>query len=193
VVMPRAFKIIRENQVISSPYFTFSTLDIETDGIKKNFPLLRRIPAVLVIPLSPSGRTVMVRQHRYGTNQSYWEFAGGAIDEGEQPADAALRELMEESGIAASNARLIGECHTSPGSLDQSYKVFVVDVSDDDLDRCRFPAHEDEIIEGRVFSLEDIRAMIDRHEMLSGYILGALMYLERDLVQQHRHRASHAT
>jgi bis(5'-nucleosidyl)-tetraphosphatase len=43
------------------------------------------------------------------TKRPLWEFPKGGIDDGESAAEAALRELQEETGLAAADIRLIPE------------------------------------------------------------------------------------
>lgn len=53
------------------------------------------------------GRILLQRQS-YGRHQDSWMLPGGFVDKGEQVEQAALRELVEETGIHASLDRLIG-------------------------------------------------------------------------------------
>ena len=59
----------------------------------------RRVAVVLLV--DRQGRVLM--QHRDGNARvaaNQWAFPGGAIEPGEEPIEAAHRELMEETGLA---------------------------------------------------------------------------------------------
>ena len=43
-----------------------------------------------------------------------WEIPGGVIDGKEIPEDAAMRELLEETGFQGGSARLLGKVHPNP-------------------------------------------------------------------------------
>ena len=64
--------------------------------------------AVHVIATDPEGRVLMVRQFRVGSRTDSLETPGGLIDPGEDAITAAHRELLEETGYKAENARLLG-------------------------------------------------------------------------------------
>lgn len=59
-----------------------------------------RVDVALAIPLR--GKRVLVSQRAAGLHLAgYWEFPGGKIETGEDPAAAARRELEEETGLRA--------------------------------------------------------------------------------------------
>jgi ADP-ribose pyrophosphatase YjhB (NUDIX family) len=71
--------------------------------------LLTEIPAPVVccVAQDERGRYVMGRL-KGGPNDGVWSFAGGKIDPGESPYQAAVRELLEETDLYATNLRPAG-------------------------------------------------------------------------------------
>ena len=57
--------------------------------------------SVVVLPVLPDGRVLLIRQYRHAARQFLWELVAGRIDEGESPRKAAARELIEETGYRA--------------------------------------------------------------------------------------------
>ena len=73
------------------------------------------------------GRWVLVRQFRHGVEGMTVEPAGGIIDEGESPQDAALRELMEETGYGGGNVTPLGSAHPNAALSPNRVHYFFVD------------------------------------------------------------------
>lgn len=58
------------------------------------------IPAVWVIVTDNDGRVFMLRRANTGWKDGSWTVPAGHVEKGEGPSAAAVRELMEEAGIA---------------------------------------------------------------------------------------------
>jgi 8-oxo-dGTP pyrophosphatase MutT (NUDIX family) len=69
---------------------------------------------VNVVPITAGGHVVMVRQYRHGSREVTLEIPGGIIDPGETPAQAAARELIEETGFRAGRLDEIGSVNPNP-------------------------------------------------------------------------------
>lgn len=67
-----------------------------------------------IIPLTSQREVVMIEQYRHGTGEVTLEIPGGMVDEGEAPHAAALREMLEETGYAASEAVCLGKTRPNP-------------------------------------------------------------------------------
>lgn len=70
------------------------------DGQTKNFYIKSTRSAACILALTPDRKVIVVEQFRPGPNKTLTELPGGYIDEGETPAQAAERELLEETGYA---------------------------------------------------------------------------------------------
>lgn len=72
---------------------------------------------VNVIALTAEENLILVRQYRFGSGELSWEVPGGVIDPGEDPVEAAVRELKEETGYLGESARVIASCRPNPAIL----------------------------------------------------------------------------
>jgi 8-oxo-dGTP pyrophosphatase MutT (NUDIX family) len=69
---------------------------------------------VNVVPVTEDGHVVMIRQWRHGSSSITLEIPGGIVDPGESPAEAAARELLEESGYGGGELLPIGSLSPNP-------------------------------------------------------------------------------
>ena len=64
--------------------------------------------SVVVLPITTAGEIMMVRQYRPARGHATLEIPAGAVDSGEEPAEAVARELLEETGHVAGSLHFLG-------------------------------------------------------------------------------------
>ena len=77
-----------------------------------------------VVPLTEDGRVVLVRQWRQPLGAFTLELPSGGVDRGENPREAAERELFEEAGFRAVGLEHLVSIHTSTGRTDEVCHLF---------------------------------------------------------------------
>jgi ADP-ribose pyrophosphatase len=132
--------------------------------------------AVGVVPVDGEGRVLLVRQWRHPVETLAWSIPAGAIDAGESPAQAASRELREETGHAATEPlEPLYRYHPTIGVGDQTFHLFLARglslVGERDAG---------EIHEVKWFDRAAVEAMLAQNEIVDGMSLtGLLMWLPR--------------
>jgi 8-oxo-dGTP pyrophosphatase MutT (NUDIX family) len=81
---------------------------------------------VNVVALTPAGELVMVRQWRHGAARVTLEIPGGVVDPGESPAQAAARELLEETGFGGGRLEPLGSVNPNPALFANRVHTFLV-------------------------------------------------------------------
>ncbi len=83
--------------------------------------------AVLAVRDGESGEEVLlIRQYRHPVRHLMWEIPAGLLDvAGEDPIEAAARELAEEADLGASEFGFLASFYTSPGCSDEQLDVYL--------------------------------------------------------------------
>ena len=94
--------------------------------------------AAAVVAVDENNEILLVTQYRYPIGRDMLELPAGLVDEGEEPLDAAKRELMEETGYRADKWKLLASIYASPGVHNEKIHIFSASnlkrVSDQKLD-----------------------------------------------------------
>ena len=111
-------------------YMVFRTAFV--DGVHpragaKRFSVIECADWVNVIAVTPAREVVLIRQFRVGTRVVCLEIPGGMVDGDEEPADAAARELLEETGYSAPRWSRLATLAPNPAIQDNHLHVFLAD------------------------------------------------------------------
>lgn len=114
---------------------------ISAQGVQGKYIVNNARDWAIVIPVH-QGNFLMVKQWRHGEKALSIEFPGGVIDEGEEPLEAAKRELLEETGAVAGKITWLGTMNPNPALFSNHVHVYCAQELDftgkQDLDHDEF-------------------------------------------------------
>ncbi len=128
--------------------------------------------AAAVVPIADDGKILLIDHYRFQTDTRGWEVPAGKTEDGETAEQSAARELREETGHRAELLKYLGRYHPSNGSSNQVFHVFVARG----VTRVGEIEDTNEVSGLRWFSPQEVRALIDRNEILDGLSLTALCW-----------------
>ena len=148
------------------------------NGMEATREYARHIGAVCVLPLFADGTVACVRQYRYPHGEILTEIPAGKLDsKQEDHAQAALRELREETGCTCGKLTHLGKIYTSPAILDEAIDMYLAedliegetDFDEDEfLAPVRIPLKDlvDDVMAGRIPDVKTQAAALRVWELL---------------------------
>jgi len=133
--------------------------------------LIRHPGAVVMVPVDGEGYTYLVRQFRYPYDRVVLEVPAGKLEYGEDPFEAAKRELSEEIGAEASQWTDMGEMLPTPGYSDELQHVYLAQGltfgeshpdEDEFLELVRLPLREaaEMAVDGRIQDAKTVAVLL---------------------------------
>jgi 8-oxo-dGTP pyrophosphatase MutT (NUDIX family) len=110
-----------------------SLAESPVDGSRHAFYRIRSPDWAQIVPITREGEVVLVRQYRHGAGRVTLEVPGGLVDPGEDPAAAALRECLEETGYRARTAVSLGVVNPNPALFNNRLHAYL--ATDVELER----------------------------------------------------------
>lgn len=95
------------------------------DGTRAAREVICHSGGVSVLPLEDDGMVTLVRQFRYGVQDVTLEIPAGKLEKGEDPLEAAKRELSEETGFTADEILTLHIDYSSPAILSEVIYIYL--------------------------------------------------------------------
>ena len=150
---------------------------VEPSGVRVTREMITHPGSVVVLPVLPDGRVLLIQQYRYAARQFLWELVAGRIDEGETPLKAAERELREETGYRAKSFEIFLEVFPTPGFLEEKMYLLLAEG----LTPGEAEPEEDEKILARAYTKGEIDNMIRRGKVRDAKTIAGVLYYLRYL------------
>lgn len=115
------------NRLYEGKTFVLRSDKVQVGDKELNYEYEERSAAVIIVPVTPAGEIVLIRQYRYPVDEWCMEIpAGGCHDTGDLPLDEVVRrELREEIGAEVGAVEQIGWFYSAPSFANEKAWIFI--------------------------------------------------------------------
>jgi len=168
------WKVISERELYADQWLELRTADVELpDGRHLDHRFIRMAASAGAVLVDDQQRALLIWRHRFITGRWGWEIPMGMIDAGETPAEAAAREVEEETGWRPRQLQPLLVTQPTAGIMDAAHHIFVgtgaVEVS--------APVDRFESSAIQWVPLADVPGLIAKQDIVSASTMAALLQL----------------
>jgi len=145
---------------------------IEPTGVHTIREVVTHPGSVVILPVLPDGRIVLVRQYRHAARQYLWELVAGRMEHGENPKKGAQRELLEETGYRAKKFSIFLDVFPTPGFLEERMFLLLAEG----LSSGEAEPEEDEKIIVASYTRKQLEEMIRTRKLRDAKSIAGLLF-----------------
>lgn len=157
---------LEETTLSTNNIFSGKIISLQVDTVRlpngntATREVVRHPGAVAVLALKDQ-KMLVVDQYRQPLGRCEVEIPAGKLEPGEDPLEAAKRELEEETGYTCGSIRKLHSFYTSPGFADEVIHLYLAE----DLTRGDMNPDEDEFLEMAEITLEEAYQLIQEERI----------------------------
>jgi 8-oxo-dGTP pyrophosphatase MutT (NUDIX family) len=174
VTYPHKWVIHSERLVDDTPHIRVSLADVELPNHVRftQYVFRMRRCAMTAVLDDPGDRILLMRRHRFIVDRWVWELPGGYVDDGEDPAAAAVREVEEETGWRPRGIEYVMSCQLIIGNADYPQDLYLAHGAE----RVGEP-EIDETAEVRWVPVDETPMMIAKGDILGAITIIAVQHV----------------
>lgn len=173
--MIKKWKLLDSRYIIQQPWATLRVdkLELPNGSIKDEYYVLEYPTWVNMIGITDCNTVLFVRQYRRGADEIMVELPAGVVEEGEDSKEAAVREMLEETGYAFDQIEYICKLYANPATSGNLTYTYLLQggrkVQDQNLD----PSEDIEVVE---VSIEEAKNYLYDNKIGQALHSAALFY-----------------
>ena len=169
------YRVVDSELLLDAPIIGVRRDTITTATGEAKREIVEHFSAVAVAAVRDN-HVMMIRQYRHGVGRHLWEIPAGLLDiDGEDPADAAARELREETGYTAEHLEPLLQLRPSPGGSDELIRIYrardVTRAPDEEFE----PSDEEAELLVRWVPVSDVADGVLSGRLTSGTLVTAIL------------------
>ncbi len=172
-----------EPTLATTPVYDGDVINVRVDtvqlpnGRETDREIVNHPSSVCVVPIDADQNVLLVRQFRKPAGRFLLEAPAGKMQSGEDPEEAAIRELQEEIGHLPGRLQSLGVFFMNPSLSPQCMYAYLAT----DLRLSQLDADDDEFIELRRVPLTEVGALITDGAVQDAKSIAALLLAMRVL------------
>ena len=165
---------LKETSIYNGNYLNLINIEVELpNGNLSNRDIIKHPGACAIIPFINENEVILVEQFRKPLERTLLEIPAGKLNKNEAPITCAHRELEEETGYKAKDMIYLGKIATAPGFCDEIIHLFKAINLYNGTKSC----DEDEFTDIKKFTLDEIKSLIKKGEIIDTKTISILSYL----------------
>lgn len=142
------------------------------NGKETSREVIRHNGAACILAITSENKVILVKQFRHPTGAILLEIPAGKLDKiDENPKEAALRELAEETPYTAKSATLLHSFYSAPGFCDEKLHLF---LAHNVVKNSQLTADKDEFIQEILMTKEEVTFALKNQQIQDAKTLIAL-------------------
>lgn len=155
------FKTLSSKSVYKNKWMEVFEDEIEfSNGTKGIYGYVKRSDGAGVAILNEKSEILLVKQYRYPVKKMEWNIPGGATD-GSDPREAAIREVLEETGIALESVEELYEGYPLSSCSTEKGYVYLARVENVTVPNSDVSEFDEYMEEKRFVPISEALRMID--------------------------------
>lgn len=131
--------------------------------------------SVVIVPLFSNRDIILIKQYRYSVKDVFIELPAGKVDPGEKIEQAAMRELLEETGYDAQQLKWMNQFYPCAGYSNEEMHLYIAE----DLSLKKQALDDDEFVQPMIVSYKEALKLVETGQITDLKTIASIYHIRK--------------